>query len=259
MNDNTIIEITPLQDMENFPIKDNDKMDTISILSYTDLCSICYSKMENNSKTFSCSHTYHKNCINEWFKNNTTCPICRKNIINEIKKPQKKNSVRPIINQHELQIHIRRRREEIPPQRCAFINCITTNTYYVLIILLYLSITINNIVSIHISEEYINNYYENNKSRKNIGGLFIIMINMFYFLTLIISIHKNSKCSNILIIESLIYIIMIIIYTDYIKKSVAAYKELGMKIDNYLLVSFILYIIIMIYLYINMIIIKYFV
>lgn len=48
-------------------------------------CSICLSKLSilaisSKSHTLSCNHTYHKNCIDEWFKNNSTCPLCRTNI-----------------------------------------------------------------------------------------------------------------------------------------------------------------------------------
>ena len=50
-----------------------------------DDCSICLSKLSkltilSKSHTLSCNHTYHKNCITEWFKNNSTCPLCRTNV-----------------------------------------------------------------------------------------------------------------------------------------------------------------------------------
>lgn len=55
-------------------------------------CSICLGNMDNvchpneiselnnsneSCKTMSCNHTFHTNCIDEWLKNNTTCPNCR--------------------------------------------------------------------------------------------------------------------------------------------------------------------------------------
>jgi hypothetical protein len=48
-------------------------------------CSICLSKLSklaisSKSHTLSCNHTYHKHCIDEWFKNNSTCPLCRTNV-----------------------------------------------------------------------------------------------------------------------------------------------------------------------------------
>jgi hypothetical protein len=50
-----------------------------------DECSICLSKLSklaisSKSHTLSCNHTYHKHCIDEWFKNNSTCPLCRTNV-----------------------------------------------------------------------------------------------------------------------------------------------------------------------------------
>jgi len=48
-------------------------------------CAICYDKINKKQIAFkpsSCSHVYHKRCINEWFEKgpNTfvpTCPMCR--------------------------------------------------------------------------------------------------------------------------------------------------------------------------------------
>lgn len=47
----------------------NDKID----------CAICLEELTNNDKVIlECRHTFHVNCIKEWFKNNNTCPFCRK-------------------------------------------------------------------------------------------------------------------------------------------------------------------------------------
>lgn len=42
-------------------------------------CSICLEPhMKEDSITFMCSHTYHKDCIKEWISTDkTTCPICK--------------------------------------------------------------------------------------------------------------------------------------------------------------------------------------
>ncbi len=47
-------------------------------------CPICLDKLESNEyyRKLPCSHLYHKKCIDKWFKeNNTTCPVCRLNVI----------------------------------------------------------------------------------------------------------------------------------------------------------------------------------
>lgn len=59
-------------------IKNND-----SIID--DDCIICMEKFESNQYKRvldKCSHTFHKKCIDKWFKKNSgnmTCPICREN------------------------------------------------------------------------------------------------------------------------------------------------------------------------------------
>lgn len=44
-------------------------------------CSICYDELslkDENAVTLPCGHLFCKGCIKEWFKENSTCPICRK-------------------------------------------------------------------------------------------------------------------------------------------------------------------------------------
>lgn len=46
-------------------------------------CVIClekYNKKEN-IRTLKCKHFYHKNCIDEWMKNNDKCPLCKDTFI----------------------------------------------------------------------------------------------------------------------------------------------------------------------------------
>jgi hypothetical protein len=42
-------------------------------------CIICLNKFEVNEKVLilPCTHIYHKTCINDWFKSQDTCPICK--------------------------------------------------------------------------------------------------------------------------------------------------------------------------------------
>lgn len=47
-------------------------------------CSICQNEYEPNQKVkkFTCNHIFHENCIDIWLNKNSTCPLCRKYIIN---------------------------------------------------------------------------------------------------------------------------------------------------------------------------------
>ena len=41
-------------------------------------CSICWENLNlHKTETFSCQHTFHRNCLEEWFKIERTCPLCR--------------------------------------------------------------------------------------------------------------------------------------------------------------------------------------
>lgn len=43
------------------------------------LCVICQDNINNNDiirKITNCSHVFHVNCIDEWFSENTKCPLC---------------------------------------------------------------------------------------------------------------------------------------------------------------------------------------
>ncbi len=45
-------------------------------------CSICldhYSRREGVRKS-NCNHTFHKKCIDKWYKQNDSCPICRQDL-----------------------------------------------------------------------------------------------------------------------------------------------------------------------------------
>ena len=41
-------------------------------------CPICYEELTHgNSKTTSCNHCFHTLCLEIWFLNGHTCPMCR--------------------------------------------------------------------------------------------------------------------------------------------------------------------------------------
>lgn len=47
------------------------------------MCSICYEDFKNDDplRILTCKHYFHDHCIDEWFKINITCPICRINVV----------------------------------------------------------------------------------------------------------------------------------------------------------------------------------
>ncbi len=56
--------------------------DNISLKSLEDsYCSVCLSSLNDNISKLSCNHSFHTNCINEWFKVKDSCPLCRTCII----------------------------------------------------------------------------------------------------------------------------------------------------------------------------------
>lgn len=42
-----------------------------------DICPICLEDIIHSFKKMICSHKFHNNCILEWKKYNSSCPICR--------------------------------------------------------------------------------------------------------------------------------------------------------------------------------------
>ena len=57
------------------------KFDT-NIFKSTDECAICLEKFDEESEVtpLPCDirHYFHNKCIEDWFKNNNTCPLCKK-------------------------------------------------------------------------------------------------------------------------------------------------------------------------------------
>ena len=53
---------------------------SISLRSEED-CSICYEDIINDAVILKCSHIYHKECIDKWLIDNTTCPYCRYDLV----------------------------------------------------------------------------------------------------------------------------------------------------------------------------------
>jgi FMN phosphatase YigB (HAD superfamily) len=63
-------------EVKKFELKDNKKLHCIICLEnykYNDLIAL-----------MKCDHTYHYNCIKKWLNHNPNCPICRKDVIEEV-------------------------------------------------------------------------------------------------------------------------------------------------------------------------------
>jgi len=42
------------------------------------ICSICLDKIQDEQKIITeCNHTFHNDCLLEWYKYKRTCPMCR--------------------------------------------------------------------------------------------------------------------------------------------------------------------------------------
>ena len=48
-------------------------------------CAICLNKVEKDSETLGCGHTFCRTCIFEWLIEKYTCPCCRKTVDNFMK------------------------------------------------------------------------------------------------------------------------------------------------------------------------------
>lgn len=43
-------------------------------------CVICLENIIFYKVTLKCRHSYHKHCLNEWLKRQSTCPLCRNDV-----------------------------------------------------------------------------------------------------------------------------------------------------------------------------------
>ena len=70
---NTIEEVN-----NNFDIEIINTFENITINFINKECSICLEDIIEDTVHLKCNHIFHKECLKEWFKIKTTCPICRK-------------------------------------------------------------------------------------------------------------------------------------------------------------------------------------
>lgn len=82
---NSSTQNTPLTQQE---IEDNTTLSNITEISTDEpeMCSICQENYIQNDETReidNCEHTFHRNCIDEWFRTHNNCPVCRGSVISD--------------------------------------------------------------------------------------------------------------------------------------------------------------------------------
>jgi hypothetical protein len=57
-----------------------------AFINSADACSVCLSDYENQETIMilPCAHIYHKQCVEEWFANNKTCPLCKAEVTSQL-------------------------------------------------------------------------------------------------------------------------------------------------------------------------------
>lgn len=68
LNNRMVIGITPHEQSLNVHILEAVK------------CPICHEEDTVVRQTLACNHRFHHHCIQEWFRRNNTCPLCRMQI-----------------------------------------------------------------------------------------------------------------------------------------------------------------------------------
>lgn len=61
-------------------------------------CVICYSSFEDGDRVIRfpmCNHEYHKDCLMEWLRNRTTCPMCRRGVRSSLYEFLERNQANP--------------------------------------------------------------------------------------------------------------------------------------------------------------------
>lgn len=43
-------------------------------------CCVCLEPLQKNLYAMPCAHLFHENCIREWLKKHTKCPICEESV-----------------------------------------------------------------------------------------------------------------------------------------------------------------------------------
>ena len=88
--DNVIYDIIHL--FKNFNVKIDIEKELNKLYKNEEIneeCFICKEEFEKGYIKLKCLHVFHKTCIEECFDINQTCPLCRTNFMDKIKKLMK--------------------------------------------------------------------------------------------------------------------------------------------------------------------------
>lgn len=76
------VEVIEIEYIKKLLLKDLLKKSSIYFAKDLFSCSICLNETKDNIiRRLVCNHNFHINCIEKWLSDNTTCPICRYNLI----------------------------------------------------------------------------------------------------------------------------------------------------------------------------------
>lgn len=66
-------------------------------------CSICWESINDSTKkTLVCNHSFHRNCVNRWLETNSSCPLCRREILNTTHIHRIRNRIRNSIMRNRI-------------------------------------------------------------------------------------------------------------------------------------------------------------
>lgn len=57
--------------------KHKSRVNGLCTMHNKDNCPICFEIVHRHGKVLSCSHTFHEECIIQWYITSDTCPVCR--------------------------------------------------------------------------------------------------------------------------------------------------------------------------------------
>jgi hypothetical protein len=171
----------------------NDNISTSS----SNACSICLSNLKDNIKTLECNHTFHIDCIDIWYNNNNTCPLCRKIINKPSNKLLNSNVVVPIDIYLPIQVVAINNQNNYNKIKKTFLKTLFIFSF---IGSIFCSLYID--VMIFKANQYINNLINDKntteldgKSHNTFSADLLILYDIIYYslyLLLVVCIYKNT-------------------------------------------------------------------